>query len=410
LTSIAIDPILSNFVFTANLIMHLRAPASSGPYEDPPNRPWKGVLPLVSALVPVFNERRESILATTKCLAAQTWRNLEVLFIMEPEEADRLLEARKHVEEAVTLLRSRGIATKTVVTDGKLKLKPHALNYGLKEARGEIVCVYDADDSFPEGQIEDAVGLMMEKGYDVVQPKIFRLGKALVGRYLMLDTFVWQRKYLPTVHSWAKVFPLSGEGLFLRRDALEEVGGFPEVLTEDAYLSILLAERGKKFGLLDSEVHELAPRSWRSHFRQRLRWFRGYLTCLHRMLKAKIPFKSKLALLIPFLAPITCAFGLITWAFFIVYWLTWAFLPHPEFTAPWMLHWLYTNAIAYWSAFLAYIGNAMVVFSYLHSLAGTDMERSAPLALIVPIYWIFIGAAAITSFFKSTKFWGKTER
>jgi len=390
--------------------MHLRAPAASPPYEDPPNRPWKGGLPLVSALVPIFTERRESILVTAKCLAAQTCRNLEVIFIMEPEEADRLLKARRDVEEAVTLLKDRGTKAKIVVTDGKLKLKPHALNFGLKEARGEIVCVYDADDSFPEGQIEDAVGLMMEKGYDVVQPKIFRPGKALVGRYLMLDTFVWQRKYLPTIHSWAKVFPLSGEGLFLRRDALEEVGDFPEVLTEDAYLSILLAERGKKFGMLNSEVHEIAPRSWTSHFRQRLRWFRGYLTCLNRMLKAKMPFKAKLALLIPFLAPITCASALISWVFFIVYWLTWAYLPHPEFIAPWMLSWLYTNAIFYWSAFLAYIGNALVVFSYLHSLAGTKMEPNAPLALTVPIYWIFIGAAAIVSFFKSTKFWGKTER
>jgi len=75
-----------------------------------------------------------------------------------------------------------------------------------------------------------------------------------------------------------------------------------------------------------------------------------------------------------------------------------------------MLHWLYKNAIFYWSAFLAYIGNPIVIFSYMHSLANTKMERSAPLALIVPLYWIFIGAAAISSFFRSTNFWGKTER
>ena len=44
--------------------------------------------------------------------------------------------------------------------------------------------------------------------------------------------------------------PLSGEGLFVRTSVLREVGGFPEVLTEDAYLGIILTERGKRFGLV----------------------------------------------------------------------------------------------------------------------------------------------------------------
>jgi len=50
------------------------------------------------------------------------------------------------------------------------------------------------------------------------------------------------------------------------------------------------------------------------------------------------------------------------------------------------------------------------MFSLMHSIAGTDMERYAPLALTAPFYWIFLGAAAVASFFKSTKFWGKTVR
>jgi len=385
-------------------------PESSVAYEKSSNLPWNRGSPMVSALVPIFKERSESILATAKCLSAQTWWRLEVLFIIEPEEADLLLETRRHLEEAIMLLRSRAIRAKVIVTDGKLKLKPHALNCGLKEAKGEIICVYDADDSFPEEQVEDAVSLMLEKGYDVVQPKVFRSSKTLVGRYISLDTFVWQRKFLPAARSWAGIFPLSGEGLYIKRKVLEEVGGFPEVLTEDAYLSILLAEKKKKFGLLDSEVYEVAPRSWRSHFRQRVRWFRGYLTCLGRTVRAKIPLSTKLILFIPFLAPITCSFALVTWVFFVTYWLTWAFLPLIWFMAPWMLHWLYTNAIFYWSAFLAYIGNPIVMFSCMHSIARTKMERNAPLALTIPLYWIFVGAAAIASFFRSPKFWGKTER
>ena len=36
----------------------------------------------------------------------------------------------------------------------------------------------------------------------------------------------------------------------MRTDVLREVGGFPEVLTEDAYLGLLLTERNKRFGLV----------------------------------------------------------------------------------------------------------------------------------------------------------------
>jgi len=46
----------------------------------------------------------------------------------------------------------------------------------------------------------------------------------------------------------------------------------------------------------------------------------------------------------------------------------------------------------------------------MHSLAGTKMERLAPIALLTPLYWMFIGAASIASLFKSTKHWGKTVR
>jgi len=438
MTTLALDPIIPNVVFTLNLFMHLRAPRSSPPYENPSNSrcavreelskyppkrdactitwcdSWSRCeyggyeLPMVSVLVPLYREGLESIHTTFKSLADQDYPKdrFEVLFIVEPEDVETITCVAHFAE----LLRDRGIEVKLVTSDGKLRLKPHALNAGLKLARGEVICVFDADDRFDGKLIREIVLLMAEKGYDVVQPKIFRSRKSLVGSYLMLDCFAWQRKFVPALYGFAKAFPLSGEALFIKRKALDEVGGFPEVLTEDAHLAIQLAEKEKRFGLADEKVYELAPRGWRSHWTQRLRWFRGYLTCLSRAVKAELPWKKKLALTIPFLSPITCAFSLVTWACFIAYWLTWALLPDVHVTLPWMFHWLYTNALFYWSAFLAYIGNAVVVFSSLHSVIGTEVEGGAWLAVALPFYWMFLGMAALASVFKSTRRWGKTER
>jgi len=406
--TIALDPILCNVLFTMNLLIHIRRPASSPPWKKPVNDMPREKLPLVSVLLPMAKERRESIFVTVNCLAAQTYPKdkMEVLFVVEPDDS----ESRSFVEEAAEFLRGKGANSRILVTDGRLRMKPHALNRAMEEATGEFICVYDADDDFPEDQMEKAVTLMIENGYDCVQPKIFRSRMSVTGRHLMLDTFTWNRKFLPTFYDMAGVFPLSGEGFYAKRQAILDVGGFPEVLTEDAYLAILLAEKGKKFGLLDSELTELAPRDWKSHFRQRLRWFRGYVTCIGRTLKAHMPLKQKLVFLIPFVAPLTCAFSLFTWIFMATYWLTWAFLPFPMYVAPWMEYWLYPNVILYWSGFLAYIGNPIVMFSLMHSIAGTEMERQAPLALTAPLYWIFIGLAAVASFFRSPRYWGKTVR
>lgn len=193
MTVIAFDPIVSNLVFTANLILHLRAPASSEPFKKPLNNRSADDLPHVSVLIPLFKEELSSILATTRSLAAQTYPadKLEALFIVEPDD----ITTRKYVEEhALRLLEDRGIwRAKIVVSDGEVRLKPHALNQGLRKAMGDIVCVYDADDTFPETQIEDAVNLMLEDGYDVLQPKVYRARDSLVGRFPTIDAFVWQR-------------------------------------------------------------------------------------------------------------------------------------------------------------------------------------------------------------------------
>jgi cellulose synthase/poly-beta-1,6-N-acetylglucosamine synthase-like glycosyltransferase len=404
--AIAIDPIFSNILFTINFIVHRKS--SNFMYKKPSQRLPGDKLPIVSILLPFFNERIDSILATIKSITSQTYPKdkLEIIFIVESDDG----RTRDYVEKVGELLKIDGLSSRIVISDGKKKIKPYALNFGVREAKGEIVVVYDADDDFDGKQIEDAISLMLEGNYDVVMPKIYRHRKELVGRYLMLDTVVWNEKFLPTLYSMGEVFPLSGEGLFIKKSVLEEIGGFPEVLTEDAYLSIHLAEKGKRFALLDSTITEKAPKTWRSHFKQRLRWFRGYITCCFAAIKSKIPFKKKLILLIPFLAPFTCSLSLFTWTFLLIYWLSWAHTPTLTFVAPWMQHSLYWGAIYYWSAFLAYIGNPVIIYSYMRALADSPFERYAPLSLIVPFYWFFIGIVAMVSFFKSTKVWGKTER
>src|SRR6185295_7480969 len=227
-----------------------------------------------------------------------------------------------------------------------------------------------------------------------------------------IDTAFWFRKYLPFVLGLAKGMPLSGEGLFVRRSVLNEVGGFPEVLTEDAYLGIMLTERNKRFGLVSSVITEKAPRNVRAHFVQRLRWNRGYLTCLLRLVRSGLPLKRKCALSLPFLTPLSCSLAFLGWLLILGQWIfsTMSGVPIPDVTYALVQHPLYAHAMYYWAMLLFFCGIPLCVVSYVHTLWVLGMKRSMPFVVLLPYYWTFIGLAATCSFFKNTTDWGRTER
>ncbi len=193
-------------------------------------------------------------------------------------------------------------------------------------------------------------------------------------------------------------------------NARDAVGGTPEVLTGAANLSILMDENQFKTGLLDSEVEELAPKGLMSTIRQRLRWNRGYLQCMVRVVKAHIPLKKKLSLLVAYWAPITCSASLIATTFFMLYWITWAFAPEISIVAPWMRTAIYTNFLYFWSAALAYLVTPSLIYLIAYMIAGERFERLAPYVIVLPIYWIFLGAVSLIAPLTSGKYWFKTER
>ena len=394
----AIDPVFTNILFTLNLWPHLKRSSSESAFESPSALTR---FPTVTVLLAMYKEPDKAVERTVRSLEAQSYPDdkMEIVYILEPDD---------HQTKIPQL--SRPIKTTILRSDGKSRLKAHALNKALEVATGEIVVVYDADDQIDSDQIVKGVNLMEEKGYDVVQPRIIRKsGKLKIGRLFELDNFVWNQRILPFFRSTIGSFPLSGEGLFNRRRVLDEVGGYPEVLTEDAYMALLLSERGKKFGLLDSDVVEEQPKSTMGHFRQRVRWFRGYLTCLRKLARAELSTRTKVLYCIAILAPITCALSIISWIFIGIYWTTWAVMS-PSFLAPWMNNSLYSNGLIYWGVALAYLGNALIIFNTARAIMDTKYEHLAPSTLLAPLYWFFLGIAAIASFFRGTRVFGRTER
>lgn len=403
--SFAVDLVFTNLFFTASTFLHVVAPSriqsDGASVEVPPDNELQHLL----VLVPLYNEVPQAVEKTFESISKQAFPSdkLHVRCIVEKDDDS----TREIVEQHSNVL--SGVDFR-IVTNTEGGMKAGAMNHALEEeaVESEYVVIYDGDDEFEENQLAKLVGAAEENGYDAVMPRVYRTGNGFLSKALTLDTHIWNAKVLPFLHQYFGVFPQSGEGSFFRRSVIEDVGGFPHSLTEDAMMSIAIAENGGSFGLVESRVYERAPTSVRGHFTQRLRWNRGYFSCLKRVLGADLSWKERLGFVLPFIAPITSLFTLPVWIFFIGFWFVSAF-GGIEFVAPWMTTSWYLPFL-YWSAGLAFLGNLLIVFSYMQTIAGTDFEQYAPYALFLPLYWMFLSVSAMGSVFKGTKEWGRTDR
>lgn len=403
--SIGFDPVVSSFLFSASLIPHAAQPKARLELPDESCT----VRPFVTVIVALYREPWADVEMTLESLLRQTYKgHFEVFFAVEAD--DEAVHA--HAEAAVERLREAGIASQIVVSHGGRRLKAYALNRAIERAHGEICAFYDASDDIDPSQLENAARLMHARQYDAAQATVLRQGRSVLSRFLYIDTAFWFRKYIPFVLGLAGGMPLSGEGLFIRTSVLNEVGGFPEVLTEDAYIGIMLTERGKRFGLVSSVITEKAPRNIRSHFVQRLRWNRGYLTCLRRLAQSSLPLKKKCVLALPFLTPLSCSLAFVGWLVILGQWIATLIggVDLPAMTVSLIQHPTYERAMYLWAMALFVAGIPLCVFSYIHTLRMLGMKRSMPLVALLPYYWTFIGFAATCSFFKDTTHWGRTER
>lgn len=403
--AVAIDPVISNVFFTLGLIPHA-AGKKDGYYSPRMDKPLN--LPLVTVLIPLYKEPYEIIKNLFSCLMNQTYDHakMELIIVTEPDDE----KTNIHVEKIVSNTKDGFAAVKHLVTDGMMKMKPYALNWGLDRSSGNIIGIYDAECEPEPEQVMKAVYAIFEQDYDLVQAKIEVESENILGELYKLDIYMWQELYLPVINEKANCFPMASKGLFIKKEILKDIGGFPLHLTEDAMMSILLAPKNRKFGLLESVTKEKSTRTWRVHFKQRRRWFRGYLSCLWELMKVDMPLKKKFWLSIPYVSPILCSLSLLGFIFLFMYFISWTFFPAMIIEAPWMRSIIYDKYLSYWSLFLGYIGLPFTIISYLYSIADVKLEKKALYVYLIPVYWIFLGISAMASFFKDDKNWDKTER
>ncbi|MBR9842724.1 MAG: glycosyltransferase, partial [Rhodobacteraceae bacterium] len=99
-----------------------------------------------------------------------------------------------------------------------------------------------------------------------------------IARCFTIEYAAWFRVILPGLARMGLPVPLGGTTLFMRRAAVEELGGWDaHNVTEDADLGIRISRFGYRTELIPTVTHEEAncqPRAW---VKQRSRWLKGYM-------------------------------------------------------------------------------------------------------------------------------------
>ena len=347
------------FLATLALRHRFTAPGRAPPMLDPETGP------MVSVLIPCFNEEKVIVASVARILHSN-WTRLEVLVLDDGSGDATAAKVREAFdgEPRVTLMRFEN--------GGKAR----ALNRGLEQAKGDIIVALDADTLFPP----DTVGQLARWFAD---PRVGAVaGNAVVGNRLNLVTR-WQALEYVTAQNLERralaalgaVTVVPGAVGAWRKSALAALGGYPhDTLAEDQDLTIACQRAGWRVEFdSDARAYTEAPDSVSGLLKQRFRWSFGTLQCLwkHRaaLFNRKQPVLGFVALPQIWLFQIflTAVSPLVDMA--IVWSLVWAIYAQNNHPVEWSPDDL-MRSVFYWAAF---------IFLDLSAGAlGMALERRAP--------------------------------
>ncbi len=174
------------------------------------------------------------------------------------------------------------------------------MNTGFKQSSGEIIVVYDADNT-PEPDAVQNLVLPLQKdkkaGAAVGKFRVVNAQKNLLTRFINIETITFQWLAQAGRWFWFKMATIPGTNFSIRRSILEELGGWDEkALSEDTELSIRVYNLGYYIRFFPAAITwEQEPETWRVWWKQRTRWACGniyvigkYLVRFNQLKKKKI--------------------------------------------------------------------------------------------------------------------------
>ena len=264
--------------------------------------------PTVDVFVPSYNESID-IVAPTLAAAKRMIHPAGKLnvFLLDDGGTEEKLQSDDVVVAARAQARRKSLqmlcaelGVRYLTRDDNRHAKAGNLNNGLAHSDGDLVAVFDADHvPAPEFLVETAGFFPADDKLFLVQtPHVFLnpdpIEKNLSAKGMPTENEMFYGLVQKGLDKWNAAF-FCGSAALLRRQALEQVGGFHgSSITEDAESALELHSRGWNSLYVETPlIAGLQPESFEAFVTQRSRWCRGMVQIL--LLKNPL-FKSGLTL------------------------------------------------------------------------------------------------------------------
>ncbi|MBD7916099.1 glycosyltransferase family 2 protein [Clostridium sp. Sa3CUN1] len=233
--------------------------------------------PFVSVLVPAHNEGKVIEKTARALLAFNYPKDKYEIIIINDNSSDNSAEILSNISNEFN--KRNFIVINTDKRTGG-KGKSTALNIGFERSKGEIIAVYDADNTPEKDALKHLVKtLIKDNSLGAVIGKFRCRNKEvnLLTKFINIETLTFQ--WMAQAGRW-KLFNLCtipGTNFVIRRSILEEINGWDtKAITEDTELSFRIYRMGYKIKFMPIAVTwEQEPQTLNVWFKQRSRWAKG---------------------------------------------------------------------------------------------------------------------------------------
>jgi len=236
----------------------------------------------VSVIVPMYNEEKVA-------------KNIleRLVSVSYPEEKIEIIPVKVRKYEVIPVDDQSTDKTKEIITEYAKKysfIKPIfkdsgergksiALNDAIKQAKGEVVLVFDADYLPPKGIIKELTVCFKDPEVGAVMGRVIpvNVGKNILTRMLELERTGGYQIGQQARHNLKLIPQYGGTVGGFRKEAVLSIGGFsPNILTEDTELTFKLYQKGWKVVYANiAECYEESPdfKIFVCHFEVKISYF-----------------------------------------------------------------------------------------------------------------------------------------
>lgn|GEM_PF-232118 len=264
-------------------------------------------------IVPARHE--SAVLATTLLqLAKQTHPSVRIITVMCDDDIETLDVAYEAAKQ-----NSRITVVKYPLKPGVKPSKPKQLNYVMSliaDQPYEVIGVIDAEDTVHPELIQHIDAAFNDPEIGIVQGgvQLMNHDSSWYSLHNVLEYYRWFNSAM-SFQADNKFMPLGGNTIFVRANLLRTAGGWPETLTEDCSLGVLLSTRFRSAGAKTAVYYEprLAtreetPDTLEGLFRQRVRWNQGFFHEFRKGIWRELPsFRQRLLAGYVLLGPVILA-------------------------------------------------------------------------------------------------------